>query len=94
MTNTSICKIQTVVRPLFGGFRFLLVLLFFYAVMLAGCVSVAPRQQRLVSKPNMQFSGSAVFSYHDKLLSQIESGSASSIGGQSGSCGSCVAGGS
>ena len=92
--NMSIYKIQTMVGPLFGGFRFLVVLLFLYAVMPAGCVSVAPSQQRLVSKPNMQFSGSAVFSYHDKLLSQIESGSASSIGGQSESCGSCVAGGS
>jgi hypothetical protein len=60
---------------------------------LSGCVSVKPQQQRLVSKPNMQFSGSVVFSYQDRLLTQIESGSASSVGGQSGECGSCVSGG-
>lgn len=94
MANASIYKIQAAVRPLLGDWRFLAVLLIFHIIMLAGCVSVAPRQQRLVSKPNMQFSGSIVFSYHDRLLTQIESGSASFIGGQSGSCGSCVAGGS
>ena len=69
------------------------VLLLFGILMLTGCVSVSPNQQRLVSKPNMQFSGSVVFSYHDKLLTQMESGSASFTGGQAGNCGSCVAGG-
>ena len=69
------------------------VLLLFGILMLTGCVSVSPNQQRLVSKPNMQFSGSVVFSYQDKLLTQTESGSASFTGGQSGNCGSCVAGG-
>lgn len=59
-----------------------------------GCVTVKPQQQRLVSKPNMQFDGSVIFNYNDKLLTQTESGSASFTGGQSGSCGSCVAGGS
>ena len=93
MTKISIYKIKTKVDNLFVIFPCFAVLLFFGLLMLTGCVSVAPSQQRLVSKPNMQFSGSIVFSYHDKLLTQIESGSASSTGGQSGSCGSCVAGG-
>ena len=74
-------------------YRFVKVLLLISILLLAGCVSVAPNQQRLVSKPNMQFSGSVVFSYHDKLLTQMESGSASFTGGQAGNCGSCVAGG-
>jgi len=59
----------------------------------AGCTHITPQQQRLVSKPNMQFSGSAIFSYQDRLLPQFESGSASSVGGRSGDCGSCSAGG-
>jgi hypothetical protein len=62
-------------------------------LMLAGCAHVTPEQQRLVSKPNMQFSDAVVFSYHDRLLTQFESSSASFIGGQSGECGSCVGGG-
>ncbi|MFC1838237.1 hypothetical protein ACFL1N_01555 [Thermodesulfobacteriota bacterium] len=62
-------------------------------LMLSGCLSVPKHQQRLVSKPNMQFSGSAVFSYQDRLLSQFESGSTSFKGGQSANCGSCTAGG-
>lgn len=74
-----------------GKFVFILICCSF--LLLAGCVTVPPSQQRLVSKPNMQFSGSVVFNYHDKLLTQMESGSASFTGGQSGSCGSCVAGG-
>lgn len=92
MTKTSIdkAKVQTGI----GSVLFLPAALVICSIlMLAGCVSIAPRQQRLVSKPNMQFSGSSVFSYNDKLLTQIESGSASFTGGQSGSCGSCVVGG-
>lgn len=60
---------------------------------LCGCVSMTKKDLRLVSKPNMQFNGSAIFSYQDKLLTQFESSSASFTGGQSGECGSCVAGG-
>ena len=59
------------------------------AVALAGCARVAPREQRLVSKPNMQFSESLVFGYQNRLLTQIESGSASFVGAQSTGCGSC-----
>ena len=53
-----------------------------------GCVSVGPNEQRLVSKPNMVFSESAVFSYENKLLPQLEPGSAVS-GGQTSGCTSC-----
>jgi hypothetical protein len=62
-------------------------------LMTIGCVHVPPQQQRLVSKPNMQFSDSAIFRYQDNLLTQVESGSASSTGGKAGDCGSCVGGG-
>ncbi|NLD35823.1 MAG: hypothetical protein GX654_03055 [Desulfatiglans sp.] len=60
---------------------------------MSGCVSMTKKDLRLVSKPNMQFDGSAIFNYQDKLLTQFESSSASFMGGQSGDCGSCVAGG-
>ncbi|NLA74070.1 MAG: hypothetical protein GX846_01095 [Deltaproteobacteria bacterium] len=60
---------------------------------MSGCAGISKKDMRLVSKPNMQFSGSAIFNYQDKLLTQFESSSASFTGGQSGDCGSCVAGG-
>ena len=60
------------------------------ALMLAGCAHVPSRQQRLVSKPNMQFDGSPMFSSLNRLLTQFESSSVSSVGGQSsGDCSSC-----
>jgi hypothetical protein len=93
MTETSIYKIKYLAGNRPEAFRFWFVLLVCGALMLAGCGHVTPHQQRLVSKPNMQFSGSVVFSYQDRLLTQFESGSASDVGGQSGECGSCVAGG-
>jgi len=55
----------------------------------AGCVSVAPNEQRLVSKPNMVFSQSAVFNYQNSLLQQMEPGSPFSAPGQCGGCTSC-----
>ena len=76
-----------------GGSVALATVITCFALISGGCVSVTPQQQRLVSKANMQFSGSLVFNYQDRLLSQFESSSASSIGGQSGSCGSCTSGG-
>ena len=93
MTETSIHKIQTRAGNRPGACRYLVALLVCSVLMLAGCTHVPPQQQRLVSKPNMQFSGSVVFNYQDKLLTQLESGSASFTGGQSGECGSCSAGG-
>jgi len=61
----------------------------FLVLVWTGCVSVAPNEQRLVSKPNMVFSESAVFGYENKLLSQMEPGSAFSGGCQSSGCTSC-----
>jgi hypothetical protein len=43
------------------------------ALMLAGCAHVPSRQQRLVSKPNMQFDGSPMFSSLNRLLTQSSS---------------------
>jgi hypothetical protein len=54
----------------------------------SGCAAVGPNQQRLVSKPNMVFSESAVFGYENKLLPQLEPGSAVS-GSQTSGCTSC-----
>ena len=64
-------------------------ILFAVIVACSGCAPVAPNQQRLVSKPNMVFSESAVFSYDNKLLPQLEPGSAFSGGGQCSGCTSC-----
>jgi hypothetical protein len=61
----------------------------FLVLVCTGCVAVAPNEQRLVSKPNMVFSESAVFGYDNKLLSQMEPGSAFSGGCQSSGCTSC-----
>ncbi len=93
MAETSVHKGQSKkgIRKFMFPLFILAVLL--SAITLTGCVTVPAQQQRLVSKSNMQFSGSAVFSYQDRLVTQFESGSASFTGGQSGDCGSCVAGG-
>jgi hypothetical protein len=55
----------------------------------AGCARVGVHQQRLVSKPNMVFSDSVVFGYSNRLMPQIEPGSAFSGGAQAGGCTSC-----
>jgi hypothetical protein len=54
-----------------------------------GCVQVPANQQRLVSKPNMEFSESLVFNYQNKLLSQVEPGSTFWGGSQPSGCTSC-----
>ncbi len=61
------------------------------ALMLAGCAHVPAEQQRLASKPNMQFQGAPMFNPLNRLLTQFESSSASSMGGQSsgGACSAC-----
>ncbi len=61
---------------------------------LAGCAHVPSEQQRLVSKPNMQFYEATMFNSLNRLVTQFESSSASSMGGQSsggggGGCSSC-----
>jgi hypothetical protein len=54
----------------------------------AGC-TVPVHQQRLLAKPGMQFSGSAALGAPSKLLPQVESGAATSGGGQAAGCSSC-----
>lgn len=54
-----------------------------------GCSVVPVHKQRLVSKPGMLFSDSAVFSYQSRIGSQIESGAAASGGAQAAGCTSC-----
>jgi len=56
---------------------------------LCGCGSVPVHKQRLVSKPNMLFSDSAVFTYLPKLLVQTEPGAAATGGSQAAGCTSC-----
>jgi len=56
---------------------------------MAGCVQVPAHQQRLVSKPNMEFPDSLVFNYQNRLLPQVEPGSTFSGGAQSSGCASC-----
>ena len=59
-------------------------------VFLTGCAVPAVRQQRLVSKPNMLFSDSPVFTYNAaRLLPQLEPGAATSGGAQNAGCTSC-----
>jgi hypothetical protein len=62
--------------------------LFAWIGLLVGC-AVPVHQQRLVSKPSMQFSDSPVFNYQSRLLSQIEPGAAASGGAQAAGCTSC-----
>lgn len=57
--------------------------------LLCGCRAVPVSQQRLVARPNMQFSESPVYAYGAAVLSQIESGSAASGGAQAAGCTSC-----
>jgi hypothetical protein len=54
----------------------------------AGC-TVPVHAQRLLAKPGMQFSGSAALGGSSKLLPQVESGAATSGGGQAAGCSSC-----
>jgi len=60
-----------------------------WLLLATGCAQVGPEQQRLVSKPNMTFSDSLVFSYQNGLIPQVEPGSAFSGGAQSSGCTSC-----
>ena len=67
-------------------------LLFSLLVCGVGCASggqVSISEQRLVSKPNMLFSQNGVFVYQNRLIAQIEPGSATSGGGQAAGCTSC-----
>jgi len=58
-------------------------------LMLTGCASVRPGEQRLVSKPNMVFSDGSIFSYQSPLFPQTEPGAAATGGAAAGGCSSC-----
>lgn len=58
-------------------------------IVLNGCSHVPVQKQRLVSKPNMQFSDSLVFNYSNTLQAQTEPGSVMSGGAKSAGCTSC-----
>jgi len=59
-------------------------------LVLAGCSSPAVRQMRLVSKPNMTFSDSTVFTYNSpRLLPQIAPGFPGGDASQNSGCSSC-----
>jgi hypothetical protein len=55
----------------------------------SGCSTVGPEQQRLVSKPNMQFSSQAAFSYSSRLMPQIQPGLGTTGGAQPSTCTLC-----
>jgi len=59
------------------------------ALLVSGCAIVGPEEQRLVSKPNMQFSRAAVFSDSSKLMSQVQPGLATTGGAQASTCTLC-----
>ena len=54
---------------------------------LTGCVGV--HEQRLLSKPNMQFSRFAVFSYSSKTMPQIQPGLAATGQAKASTCTAC-----
>jgi hypothetical protein len=54
-----------------------------------GCATVGPQDQRLVSKPNMQFSRTAAYSYAWKLESNLLTGLQSPAGATATTCASC-----
>ncbi len=59
-------------------------------LLVTGWAAPAVRKQRFVSKPNMLFSDSAVFTYNSaRLLPQLEPGSATSGGAQNAGCTAC-----
>ena len=56
---------------------------------LTGCTSIGVEQQRLVSKPNMEFGRSAVSSYSSKIMPQVLPGLAGMPGGAATTCTAC-----
>jgi len=64
-------------------------LLALVAVGLTGCARVRVTQQRLVSKPSMEFSRSAVFSYSSKIMPQALPGLAGMPGAAATTCTAC-----
>ena len=60
-------------------------LVFFFT----GCASVPVHEQRLVSKPNMLFSRSAVYSYTSKIMPQVQPGLPASGRSLNSTCTAC-----
>ncbi len=65
------------------------VLLAAFGLLSSGCTAVPVAEQRLVSRYNMVFSDSPVFSWQSSMLSQTEPGSASSGGALAAGCTAC-----
>ena len=59
------------------------------ALLLCGCTTVGVHEQRLVSKPNMEFSRSMIHSYDARVLSQVQPGRDVTSGAQASSCTLC-----
>jgi len=59
------------------------------SVLLTGCASVDDQGQRAVTRPNMQFSRSAIYTYSSKLMLQLQPGLAISGGAQPSTCALC-----
>lgn len=91
MTDASIHYVGAKTGTSRRSYRCWVASLTFGLLIPVGCAHVPPRQQRLVSKPNMQFQRAAMFSSANRLLTQFESSSASSVGGQSSgsACSAC-----
>ena len=68
---------------------FRLLILLIGNLLLSGC-AVGVQDQRLVSKPNMQFSRSAIYDYSSsRILPQLQPGLATSGGAQPSTCTIC-----
>jgi uncharacterized protein YceK len=65
------------------------IVVLFATLLLSGCASVEVHEQRLVSKPNMLFSGSAVYNYSSRIMPQLQPGLAVSGGAQPSTCTVC-----
>jgi len=58
-------------------------------LLLAGCSTVGIEQQRLLSKPNMQFNEVRAFADPTRIASQLEPGRVVTGGAQASVCASC-----
>lgn len=73
--------VQQIFRPSLGALM---------GVGLIGCSAMRPSEQRLVAKPNMTFSDSAVFNYNSsRLFPQMATGFAATGAAQNSGCTSC-----
>lgn len=73
------------ILPRMKGMLFLMAV----ALALTGCTTVEIQEQRLVSKPSMQFSQSTVYSYSSRIMPQLQPGLVVSGGAQPSTCTVC-----